>query len=326
MQLEKLVFASLALFLGTLGYFFGAIVLAIYAALALGKDKMAFESGIAPHLFGAAGALAGAGLALVIMRLYIALRRQTAFVPENELEAALVAAAADPARRPEFYRTLLRSKLFLLDESTEARPPGSIVLQPGATIPIRDIEINGQVFVPLYSSALRIRSGARPARYLALEARAILELVGKRDVFLNPGSEYGKHLTPGEIQQLLTGSAPMEQHIVRTNETWLIGQPPIRPTRIIEALADHFRSRPSVRAAYFAQVAQPSAETPPHLLIGIDAEGPWEEATRGMQSVLDRVIQIGELVDVTRMDESTLSARVIELNMPFYVRGERVQP
>jgi hypothetical protein len=66
MQLRSLVFAALALFLGTLGYFFGAIVVAIYAALALGKDKMAFETGLTPHLIGAAGALAGVALAWVI--------------------------------------------------------------------------------------------------------------------------------------------------------------------------------------------------------------------------------------------------------------------
>jgi len=75
MKLGKLVCASLALFLGTLGYFFGAIVVAIYAALALGKDKMAFETGITPHLFGAAGALAGIGLAWILVRVARVLSR-----------------------------------------------------------------------------------------------------------------------------------------------------------------------------------------------------------------------------------------------------------
>src|SRR5262245_1374155 len=68
MKLADVVFAALALALGALGYLFGAIVLAIYAALALGKDKMAFQNGVAPHLFGAAGALAGIALARVLVR------------------------------------------------------------------------------------------------------------------------------------------------------------------------------------------------------------------------------------------------------------------
>jgi len=75
MKLGKLVCASLALFLGTLGYFFGAIVVAIYAALALGKDKMAFETGITSHFFGVAGALAGVGLAWILVRVAGALSR-----------------------------------------------------------------------------------------------------------------------------------------------------------------------------------------------------------------------------------------------------------
>ena len=75
MSLKNLVFAALAFFFAVVGYFFGAIVVAIYAALALGKDKMAFESGITPHLFGAAGALAGIGLAWLLVRLCAALVR-----------------------------------------------------------------------------------------------------------------------------------------------------------------------------------------------------------------------------------------------------------
>lgn len=70
MSLRNIVFVSLALFLGTVGYFFGAIVVAIYAALALGLDKMAFQIGLWPHLFGACGALAGFALAWGLTRLF----------------------------------------------------------------------------------------------------------------------------------------------------------------------------------------------------------------------------------------------------------------
>jgi hypothetical protein len=75
MKLQNLVFAALAFCLAVVGYFFGAIVIAIYAALALGKDKMAFETGITPHLFGAAGALGGIALAWGIVRIGSALLR-----------------------------------------------------------------------------------------------------------------------------------------------------------------------------------------------------------------------------------------------------------
>ena len=75
MNLKNLVFAALAFFLAVVGYFFGAIVVAIYLALALGKDKMAFETGLTPQLFGAAGALAGIALAWLIVRVGAAIFR-----------------------------------------------------------------------------------------------------------------------------------------------------------------------------------------------------------------------------------------------------------
>lgn len=69
MKPRNLAFVCLAAGLAALGYFFGAIVLAIYGALALGLDKMAFENGVWPHLFGAFGALGGVALAWGILRL-----------------------------------------------------------------------------------------------------------------------------------------------------------------------------------------------------------------------------------------------------------------
>lgn len=75
MSLKFILFVALAGFLALLGYLVGAIVVPIYAALGLGLDKMALESGIAPHLFSTAGALSGIGLAWLIVLLASALLR-----------------------------------------------------------------------------------------------------------------------------------------------------------------------------------------------------------------------------------------------------------
>ena len=66
----------LLLLFAVLGYFFFAIVVAIYAGLWLTGEKMYFEIGIAPHLFGAAGAAFGVGIAWAVWRLGRLILRQ----------------------------------------------------------------------------------------------------------------------------------------------------------------------------------------------------------------------------------------------------------
>ena len=75
MSARTTVFAALAFFLAVVGYFAGAIVIALYAGIWLRGDKMAFETALAPHLFGAAGALAGVALAWGVVTLAFALLR-----------------------------------------------------------------------------------------------------------------------------------------------------------------------------------------------------------------------------------------------------------
>src|SRR6516164_4039623 len=97
-----------------------------------------------------------------------------AFVPENELEAALVAAATNPEARPHFYEVLAKSDLLIVDENPEPQPAGSRVLEAGRSLPIRQLAIEGVPHTPVFSSPARISAVVRgQVRYLGINARRL---------------------------------------------------------------------------------------------------------------------------------------------------------
>jgi hypothetical protein len=71
-MLRYLVLAALSLLLSVAGYFFFAIVVAIYAGLWVHDEKMYYAQAPWCHLFGAIGVLIGILLAWVVWRLGVA--------------------------------------------------------------------------------------------------------------------------------------------------------------------------------------------------------------------------------------------------------------
>jgi hypothetical protein len=66
MKPRHMVLLLMAATLAVGGYFFAAIVVAIYAGLWLHGEKMYFAQGLSAQIFGVAGAVAGAGVAWLI--------------------------------------------------------------------------------------------------------------------------------------------------------------------------------------------------------------------------------------------------------------------
>ena len=119
------------------------------------------------------------------------------FVPENDLEAALVRAATEAAARPEFYRLLLTSTLFVIAR-IEGRKltPGNNTIQAGERMQIATGDLNGKRFHPVFTSLKRLQE-ANPenADWLSLNGRALFETTKGATFVLNPGVQYGKELT-----------------------------------------------------------------------------------------------------------------------------------
>jgi hypothetical protein len=124
----------------------------------------------------------------------------TFFTPENELETLMLQALADPKRRPAFFRKLLDSTIYVMDDP---------VLNDGAakTPGIRMLDINGVAHAPAFSSVERAREfGKLDASYHEVNARALLETVRNRPLVLNPGSNPVKIFSREEITALLDGT------------------------------------------------------------------------------------------------------------------------
>src|SRR4051812_7380046 len=97
-----------------------------------------------------------------------------AFIPENELERALVQAAHNPAAAHAFYHLLLESELFVLgsvaghqDESAQ------FSLAPGGQVSLVTGEKNGVRYLPVFSSLTRMQEYlTQETKYLRVNGRA----------------------------------------------------------------------------------------------------------------------------------------------------------
>ena len=82
------------------------------------------------------------------------------FIPQNELEAALIAAATDASARPRFYEILSKADLLVIDESPgPAEATGHRVLEAGRSLQLRHLDVGGVPHIPVFSSSAR--SGPR---------------------------------------------------------------------------------------------------------------------------------------------------------------------
>src|SRR3990172_7157059 len=104
--------------------------------------------------------------------------------PQNELEAALMRAAADPAARPAFYKALVGAQVLIVPAG-EPPPLVNGVLKEAAKLALAQIEIEGQPHIPLFSSEARLPQGTR---YLALATSDLFTMTKGAHLILNPGA------------------------------------------------------------------------------------------------------------------------------------------
>lgn len=129
------------------------------------------------------------------------------FEPVNPLETLMLAAAADPAKNPDFYRALLRSELYILTPEAELEPGRRRSLQLHEKISVATVEFNGKQWHPAFTAPKRISAYLKePETCLGASARDLFVLLPPGSNFwLNPQSECQKPLPGDEISLLLSG-------------------------------------------------------------------------------------------------------------------------
>lgn len=200
--------------------------------------------------------------------------------PQNGFERSLMRAVKDPAHRPQFYKDLVESEFFIIPYGPPPGPSGTVVLEEGYELRIQPVELDGKLYLPVFSSVERLRQVVQgEVGFIAMNALEFMKITQGSEIVLNPGSEYGKLFTREEIQAILDGSiwAPSESRTMERNTRVVIGQPANYPHELAGALSRLFKRLKDVQRAYLALFYNPEEEEKPHILIGIEVSGNWEQ-------------------------------------------------
>jgi hypothetical protein len=249
---------------------------------------------------------------------------------DNVLEIALELAASEPAHRPEFFRLLLESTIFILGSSgqieAEERDEGLITLKKNTPIQITNwVKPDGSSVIPFFSSLRALqRAIAGDEKYIALPARTFFAMTLGADLILNARSAFGKEFTPEEVEALLAegvnqAATPM---VMETVTEILLGQPSNYPQRLVASLTTLLAKYRNVKAAYLALMHDRSRDEKPHLIVGIEADGDFENVIRDVGTVAADTAPDGEPVDLIRVvrGESGVGQYFLEEVKPFYER------
>ena len=248
------------------------------------------------------------------------------FAPVNQLEESLINSATDPNCRPEFYRVLMASDIFVINQ-----PDGSLdiqngILSKGATISIQPLVRDGVEWLPMFSSKLRLEQSLNsPGSFLQLNAEAFFEMTRGANLLLNPNLEYSKEFPATEVAALLDGtllSGPVAYQVEQPTQV-LLGQPAEYPRQLVDALSRLFAKTPSVKAAYLAHLYNPSRDEPPHNVIGIDSAGNWQEVIATAGAIARDSSPAGKIVEFIQIDanDSSISQYMLTKTKPFYKKS-----
>lgn len=251
---------------------------------------------------------------------------QPALIPTNKLEEVLVAACAAPSARPEFYRQLLESELFLLTPNAP-KQEGRTTLEADTPIPFVNLNNAKGTYLPIFSSRQRLQEAVNQLGQnygvLALQGKSLFPILTQhpQPAVLNPGAAYGKELTPDEIRRIADGSfIRNEGRVVQKATQVLIGQPAKYPTELVAALQKLFAKHESVQAAYLGWIHDPSTKEPPHLIIGIECTGDMQKISQEAGITSQGLVGDGEFVDFIQVGGGTgsLDSYFKKQTKPFY--------
>jgi hypothetical protein len=247
-----------------------------------------------------------------------------AFEPQNDLERSLTLAASDAAHRPQFYKDLVQSELFVIQEGPAPDTSGRTVLEQGYMLQIQPLDWNGKPYLPVFSSLPRLQATLHAEKgFLAMNALEFMKITSGADLLLNPGSDYGKELTKEEIASILDGSIwrPSERFVSKQATQIMIGQPANYPSELVNALSRYFKKTKGVERAFVAHFFNPERDEKAHTLIAMEIHGDWDAIMAGAGIVARDVPSPDPPVDFIQLNgRSGLDDYFLHECTPFYRR------
>ena len=243
--------------------------------------------------------------------------------PENELEIALMNAVTDASKRRDFFMKLLWSPLIIISADQTNEADGSWIAEAGTVLKLLPLP-DGRI--PIFSASNRIYDKGiiekKPIKILTINARDLFATAKGTTFVLNPYSAYGKELIPEVIEALLSGSifeSKKETLITKKETPVRLAQPANYPVKLAEALSRLFEKRPIVNAAYLALIKWPDKEKP-HVLIGLDSTDDISAIMDEAGPMAERILGLGEIIDITRVQEKDGVSNYLKTTKPFYTR------
>ncbi|MDX1997137.1 MAG: enhanced serine sensitivity protein SseB C-terminal domain-containing protein, partial [Thermoanaerobaculia bacterium] len=204
--------------------------------------------------------------------------------PRNRLEAALAKAADDPASRPEFYRLLLDSTIYVIGFTDAPEAASRVNLKAGENLSIVNWETpDGKPIIPFFASLEALQRGLQEeSQYVGLPARTFFEITRGSSLVLNPGSPWGKEFFPQEVNTLLESGVNQvpTTRVVEKETSVLLGQPADYPAEMVAALSRLLTKHSSVNAAYLCLMHDPAGSEKPNLVVGFEGDGDLGQVLR----------------------------------------------
>lgn len=246
--------------------------------------------------------------------------------PKNRLEVLLALAVDEPAHRPEFYRVLLESDVYVisnLDREGEGR--GWLTTGDALSILTIRTEEKGPI-IPFFSSTEELtRFVDFQAQWIGINARNLFVLTRGATLVLNPQSRFSQLLYPPMIEALLTTGIhhASRQTTSQSQAGVRIHPPDPYPSKMVDSLIIYFASKPEVNNAWVA-LKQGPGDRRPHLLVGIDACRNEEQIIGEAGSVaLDTIpddLPEASFVDMNRIPEA-VSKAILRNGRIFYEKS-----
>lgn len=248
----------------------------------------------------------------------------------DALDKLLKRATAEPAHRPEFYQTLMKSSVYIIGQANNGEN-GDTVLKEGSNIQIQNWERDdGTEIIPFFTSTGELqKSITEDVSYLEIPASSLFEITQGSWLVLNPFSDHAKEFPPEEIDLLLQGTLPGAegtQHVIEEDTTVLIGQPSEYPSRLVDSLTTLFAKDDAVDAAYLAFILNPSEENAkPHIMIGLVTDmDHFKKISAQAGSVASSVMEPEHLIDFLFIDKALpgpaedITGYMLNETEPFY--------
>jgi hypothetical protein len=243
------------------------------------------------------------------------------FTPENGLEEALIAAAADPSRRPRFFETLFESEVFVPMQGPPPADDRLMSAPSGSEIDLPVVEDGGRSIVPAFTSMTQLlRFVPEGTGYMQVAVRDLVKL-WQDDLWLalNPRGP-GVMLSPSDVQRL---PAPMTAP-PDLQGPYLLGIPKEEPEELLAAVRAYAERSGGVVAAYRALIKSQEQGAEPRVVIGLELVDPsdrdmvFSQLTHaGRESGVEAFV----LALVDRARPSDVASFLLESTKPFYRRG-----